>query len=88
MLRGIHPLLSPDLLHALAAMGHGDRIAVVDANFPALSHAKRLIELPGVTAPAGTGGNSVSVADRRFRTPSRVGYASRRRCGNDSRGGA
>jgi|HubBroStandDraft_6_1064221.scaffolds.fasta_scaffold1364763_1 L-fucose mutarotase len=52
MLRGIHPLLSPDLLHALAVMGHGDRIAVVDANFPALSHAKRLIALPGVTAPA------------------------------------
>ncbi len=52
MLRGIHPLLSPDLLHTLAAMGHGDRIAVVDANFPALSHAKRLIVLPGVTAPA------------------------------------
>ena len=52
MLRGIHPLLSPDLLHGLAAMGHGDRIAIVDANFPALSHARRLIELPGVTAPA------------------------------------
>ncbi len=51
MLRGIHPLLSPDLLHALASMGHGDRIAVVDANFPALSHAKRLITLPGTTAP-------------------------------------
>ena len=52
MLRGIHPLLSADLLHALAAMGHGDRIAIVDANFPAFSHAKRLIELPGVAAPA------------------------------------
>ena len=52
MLRGIHPLLSPDLLHALASMGHGDRIAVVDANFPAPSHARRLIALPGVTAPA------------------------------------
>ena len=52
MLRGIHPLLSPDLLHALASMGHGDRIAVVDANFPGFSHAKRLIALPGTTAPA------------------------------------
>lgn len=52
MLRGIHPLLSPDLLHALASMGHGDRIAVVDGNFPAVSHAKRLIDLPGSTAPA------------------------------------
>ena len=52
MLRGIHPLLSPDLLHALAGMGHGDRLAVVDANFPAVSHARRLIALPGVPAPA------------------------------------
>jgi L-fucose mutarotase len=52
MLRGIHPLLSPDLLHALASMGHGDRIALVDANFPALSHARRLITLPGTSAPA------------------------------------
>ncbi len=52
MLRGIHSLLSPDLLHALASMGHGDRIAVVDANFPALAHARRLISLPGTSAPA------------------------------------
>jgi L-fucose mutarotase len=52
MLRGIHRLLSPDLLHALAAMGHGDRVAVVDANFPACSHAKRLISLPGIDAPS------------------------------------
>ena len=34
MLKGIHPLLTPDLLRALAAMGHGDTIAIVDANFP------------------------------------------------------
>lgn len=52
MLRGIHPLLTPDLLHALASMGHGDRVAVVDANFPALSHARRLVSLPGTSAPA------------------------------------
>ena len=52
MLRGIDPLLTPDLLHVLASMGHGDRIAVVDANFPALSHAKRLVSLPGAGAPA------------------------------------
>ena len=24
MLKGIHPLLPPDLLHVLSAMGHGD----------------------------------------------------------------
>jgi L-fucose mutarotase len=31
MLKGIHPLLHADLLHALAAMGHGDAIAIVAA---------------------------------------------------------
>ena len=45
-------MLSPDLLHALAAMGHGDSIAIVDANFPAASNAKRLIEASGTSAPA------------------------------------
>jgi len=35
MLHNIDPILSPDLLHALRAMGHGDEISLVDANFPA-----------------------------------------------------
>ena len=52
MLKGIHPLLSPDLLHALASMGHGDTLAIVDGNFPATSNAKRLIETPGIGSPA------------------------------------
>jgi len=52
MLKGIDPLLSPELLHALAAMGHGDEIAIVDANFPAASTARRLIRLDGADAPA------------------------------------
>ena len=47
MLKGVHPLLVPDLLHALAAMGHGDEIAIVDANFPAASVGRRVIELRG-----------------------------------------
>lgn len=50
MLRGIDPILGPDLLHALRAMGHGDEIAIVDANFPALSTARRLIRVDGVDA--------------------------------------
>ena len=48
MLKGLHPLLSPDLLHVLASMGHGDEVVLVDSNFPAASHAKRLVRLPGV----------------------------------------
>ena len=52
MLRGIHPLLTADLLHALASMGHGDEIAVVDANFPAVSVARRVVALAGADAPS------------------------------------
>jgi len=52
MLKGIHPLLSPDLLHAMATMGHGDSLAVVDANFPAATVAPRLLEMRGAGAPA------------------------------------
>lgn len=53
MLQGIDPLLSPDLLYLLAAMGHGDEIALVDANHPAETVAatttsKRLVRLPGI----------------------------------------
>ena len=46
MLIGLHHLLTPDLLHALAAMGHGDTIALVDANYPA-TRGRRLIPLAG-----------------------------------------
>ena len=46
MLIGIDPVLTPELLHALAAMGHGDRIVLVDANYPA-TRGQRLIRLPG-----------------------------------------
>jgi L-fucose mutarotase len=47
MLKGVDPLLSADLLYVLAAMGHGDEVAVVDRNFPATSTAKRLVPLAG-----------------------------------------
>jgi L-fucose mutarotase len=50
MLKYIDPLLSPDLLLVLAAMGHGDELVIVDANFPAVSTAQRLIRLDGVSA--------------------------------------
>jgi L-fucose mutarotase len=46
MLKNIHPLLHADLLHALAAMGHGDELVIVDANFPAASVARRMVHLP------------------------------------------
>ena len=43
MLIGINPLLNPDVLHALAAMGHGDTLAIVDSNFPAFSVASSTV---------------------------------------------
>ena len=49
MLKGIDPLLGPELLMALASMGHGDELAVVDRNFPAASVARRLVRLDGVS---------------------------------------
>lgn len=47
MLKHIDPLLSPELLFALRAMGHGDEIALVDGNYPGLTDARRLIRLDG-----------------------------------------
>ena len=52
MLKGLDPLLSPDLLRILRAMGHGDEIAIVDGNYPADAMAKRLVRLDGVSATA------------------------------------
>jgi L-fucose mutarotase len=47
MLIGIPPLLGPEFLATLRAMGHGDEIAIVDGNYPALDHARRLIRADG-----------------------------------------
>ena len=47
MLLGIPPLLGPDLLYTLRAMGHGDEIALVDGNYPAQEHARRLVRADG-----------------------------------------
>jgi L-fucose mutarotase len=49
MLKGVDPLLTPELLKVLAEMGHGDEIVIADANFTAASLAagKPLIHLAG-----------------------------------------
>jgi L-fucose mutarotase len=52
MLKRLDPLLNADLLHVLASMGHGDELAIVDANFPAASLARRLVRVDGAGAPA------------------------------------
>lgn len=53
MLKGLDPVLPPDLLWVLASMGHGDDLVLVDANHPAQRIASatasgRLIRLPGL----------------------------------------
>jgi L-fucose mutarotase len=51
MLKGIHPLLTPELLLRLAEMGHGDEIVIADANFTATRLATRcpVVHLPGAS---------------------------------------
>jgi L-fucose mutarotase len=50
MLKGIDPLLSPELLKLLCEMGHGDEIVLADANFTAgsLGRGKTVLRLPGI----------------------------------------
>lgn len=48
MLRNIPACISPDLMHALMSMGHGDEIVLADADFPAATHSKRLIRADGL----------------------------------------
>jgi L-fucose mutarotase len=48
MLKNIDPVLSPELLSTLRGMGHGDELAIVDANYPAASSGRPLIRMDGV----------------------------------------
>jgi L-fucose mutarotase len=54
-LKGVPHLISPELLYALASMGHGDEIVLADSNFPSDSVAKangvRLIVADGLPIP-------------------------------------
>ena len=51
MLKGISNLISPELLKILMEMGHGDELVFGDGNFPAASHAQRLIRADGHGIP-------------------------------------
>ena len=48
MLKGISPLLSPELLATLCSMGHGDEIVLADAHFPGESCGQRVIRADGL----------------------------------------
>ena len=45
MLKGISPLIGPELLKILAEMGHGDDIVLSDAHFPAHAFGQRVIRM-------------------------------------------
>ena len=45
MLKNVDPVLSPQLLSTLRAMGHGDELAIVDANYPSASSGRPVIRM-------------------------------------------
>jgi L-fucose mutarotase len=51
MLKGISPLISPDLLGVLARMGHGDEIVLADAHFPGETFNQHVLRADGLKIP-------------------------------------
>ncbi|MGB1128074.1 MAG: L-fucose mutarotase [Opitutales bacterium] len=51
MLKGISPLISPELLATLARMGHGDEIILADAHFPGDSFNANVLRADGLRIP-------------------------------------
>lgn len=52
MLRGIDPVISPELLDVLFRMGHGDEIVIADAFFPGDTFGQSVIRADGIGIPA------------------------------------
>lgn len=51
MLKGISPLLSPELLSVLYRMGHGDELVLADAHFPGETMGQRVLRADGLRIP-------------------------------------
>jgi L-fucose mutarotase len=51
MLKGISPVLSPELLAVLCSMGHGDELVLADAHFPGHSLGPKVLRADGVKIP-------------------------------------
>lgn len=51
MLKGISPVISPDLLKVMAEMGHGDELVLADAHFPGHTACKKVIRADGLRIP-------------------------------------
>ena len=52
MLKGISPVISPELLKIMAEMGHGDELILADAHFPGHTFCKNVIRADGLRIPA------------------------------------
>lgn len=48
MLKGISPLISPQLLEVMARMGHGDELVLADAHFPGESLNRTTVRADGL----------------------------------------
>ena len=69
MLKGISPVISPELLKALAEMGHGDEIVIADAHFPAKTCNPSAIRADGIPAAALVSGIGALIDLDRYATP-------------------
>ncbi len=48
MLKGINPVVSPELLKILAEMGHGDELVLADAHFPGHTLCEKVVRADGL----------------------------------------
>jgi len=51
MLKGVSPVVGPDLLAVLCRMGHGDEIVLADAHFPGETFGQRVLRADGLGIP-------------------------------------
>lgn len=51
MLKGISPVLSPELLKVMAEMGHGDELVLADAHFPGHTFCETVVRADGIRIP-------------------------------------
>ncbi len=51
MLKGIPPILTPELLKVLMEMGHGDEIVLADGNFPRFAYPEAVVRCDGHGVP-------------------------------------
>ena len=51
MLKGISPVISPELLAIMSRMGHGDELVLADAHFPGETFGQRILRADGVRIP-------------------------------------